>query len=87
MEHALTLQLHALERLALRTSTTQALDRQTDKTDEEADLQLLLDGEGREDRNEPQHAAPGSAELQELLLRLKLGAGGTGGARSGRYRE
>ncbi|BEJ16034.1 hypothetical protein CspHIS471_0506390 [Cutaneotrichosporon sp. HIS471] len=75
--------LHALERLSLRTSTTQSLDRQTEKTSEEADLQLLLDGEG-DDRVESQHAAPGSVELQELLLRLKLGEPG---ARSGRWRE
>ncbi|CAK9781582.1 unnamed protein product [Cutaneotrichosporon oleaginosum] len=66
--------LHALERLSLRTSTTQSLDRRAEKTHEEADLQLLLDGEG-DDRAESQHAAPGSAELQELLLRLKLGGG------------
>ncbi|GMK55327.1 hypothetical protein CspeluHIS016_0203830 [Cutaneotrichosporon spelunceum] len=63
--------LHALERLSLRTSTTQSFDRQAEKTSEEADLQLLLEGEG-DDRVESQHAAPGSAELQELLLRLKL---------------
>jgi hypothetical protein len=49
----------------------------------QADLQLLLEGE-RDVDDEAKSARPGSAELQELFLRFKLGGGEK---RSGRYRD
>lgn len=74
--------LHALERLSLRTSKHGAAaddESGSGGGGREGDIQLLLDGERRGD---DERALPGSAELQELLLRLKLGGAGK---REGRY--
>lgn len=81
----LPLQLHALERLSLRTSprtTAAATGAGTDDGPKagQQDLQVLLDGErqGLEDAGSvsapPVSHLPGSTELQELLLRLRLGS-------------
>ena len=83
--------MHALERLSLRTSTkvrTQDSGEEAQGHDTEHDLDLLLGGERAADGEgvQGEKSVGGGENLQELLLRLRLGSGSTG-ARQGRYKE
>lgn len=84
-------QMHALERLSLRTSSKSRTDIDIDlsatlKRGTEHDLHILLDGEGIDDDDDGRVASAregGGGDLAELLMRLDLGHGDV--RRQGRY--
>ena len=84
--------MHALERLSLRTSAkahTQRPGEDAQGHETEHDLEILLGGERAADEDGAagdNEDIGGSGNLQELLLRLRLGTGSTG-TRTGRYKE
>ncbi|WVQ82146.1 hypothetical protein IAT38_004274 [Cryptococcus sp. DSM 104549] len=80
--------LHALERLSLRTATTTRSQATEGGNETEQDMQVLLGGEGgASDEASEAHARVGMGgnDLQELLLRLRLGDGVEG--KGGRWKK